>query len=351
MKHNYKLISVGVLALGLWIFFSISIKPLIQIIKAGSWESVPAVVTESRVEMITSRKTSYVMKLKAKYSYRLEQYNCSQYDFSDASSPLKGRKQKIIDSFPLGKKISVYINPKQPNQCVFNPKPDLYLVWGIMALYLTLLIFFSLRKTHATLIYNKYKIKYENEELTCLKQKQKLSHKFWMALSFVVFCYVAIITIFYQTPYILGYYIAHGIAALFVLNLAVKFLCLFNPIVSISVDKNPIQMDAQVEYMLEGKYKHIEHLSFSIFAVETRETRGQNGNVHVGSAEVYRAHLYQDKLKPVHQNGTFSIHIPPEEIQNLQGEGRVIRWYIEARGVIKMWPDMINQFPINIIIS
>ncbi len=104
-----------------------------------TWKPVEATVVSSEVtntlvrdESSTSRKniTVFLPHIEYRYEFGGKEYRTDQYSLHYPSNPSYDPVKKIIDAHPMGKRFTVYVNPKKPSEAVINrdKKP----AWPIM---------------------------------------------------------------------------------------------------------------------------------------------------------------------------------------------------------------------------
>lgn len=129
---------------GIFFFCILLYIPLNNVYKSASWESVPAVVTASKLAEKDARineKASYTIKIEYRYEYNGKNCTGDQYDFFRSRNRYLSfgelEMQDIVDDHPAGKKITCLVNPENPAESVISR--ELYypaLAFGIIPLVL-----------------------------------------------------------------------------------------------------------------------------------------------------------------------------------------------------------------------
>ena len=113
---------------GIFLFSVVICDPLSNVYKSASWESVPAVVTASKLAESTgfnrSSKPSYTIKIEYRYEYNGKICNGDRYDFFRSRncycSSGESDMQNIVNNHPAGKKITCLVNPENPDESVIS---------------------------------------------------------------------------------------------------------------------------------------------------------------------------------------------------------------------------------------
>ena len=115
--HNLGVMIIGALmfiAGGIFLFFVVFYLPLNNVYKSASWESVPAVVTASklaeRIGFNRSSKPSYTIKIEYRYEYNGKNCTGDRYDFFRSRNRYYSFGEldmlNIVNNHPAGKKIT-----------------------------------------------------------------------------------------------------------------------------------------------------------------------------------------------------------------------------------------------------
>lgn len=122
--------------LGMWIT---TIGPLIQIYQAQSWQPTKCGVLTSEVRTYEdSDGDTYSVDITYSYLFNGVRYEGNQYDFGFGSSSGYKKKAEIVARHPPGAEILCFVDPEDPTSSVIHPKPDTYLLWGLIPLALFL---------------------------------------------------------------------------------------------------------------------------------------------------------------------------------------------------------------------
>ena len=107
---------------GLWLLFD-GILLCVRAHESKSWEPSAGEIIDTRVE--TSRDsegdTHYEIKLLYSYSFNNETYQGDKIFFGYGSTSNMLDNQELVEYFPAGKEVPVYINPVHPDESVLIP--------------------------------------------------------------------------------------------------------------------------------------------------------------------------------------------------------------------------------------
>ena len=107
------------LVVGLLTFYAFFCRPMSLYLESKSWSPLVAVVEYSRVRSHSSDDgTTYSSDILYRYSFNGEEYKSNRFTFFSSSSSGYRAKRELVDAHPPGKKIDVYVNPRDPIEAV-----------------------------------------------------------------------------------------------------------------------------------------------------------------------------------------------------------------------------------------
>ena len=106
---------------GLTTYF-LFVRPLVNIQRARSWQSVPCRVISSRVQSHSGSKggTTYSVDILYAYAVDGKDYRSNRYDFMGGSSSGYGGKDAIVKRYRPGTKATCFVDPHDPTQAVLQ---------------------------------------------------------------------------------------------------------------------------------------------------------------------------------------------------------------------------------------
>lgn len=105
---------------GLAVMYFLSIRPLLKIQDAKSWERVPAVVLSSRVKTHSGDSTTYSVDITFEYEVNGQTFQSDRYNFVTGSSSGYESKRRVVAQYPVGHRFEAYVNPRNPSEAVIS---------------------------------------------------------------------------------------------------------------------------------------------------------------------------------------------------------------------------------------
>ena len=105
------------LAFGCGFLYLVLLRPLGQIIAARHWVATPAQVVSSAVQ---SKGSTHRVAIRYTYTVNNQRYESSRYDFVGGSSSGRAGKTAIVRQYPLGSKLTCFVNPDDPAMAVID---------------------------------------------------------------------------------------------------------------------------------------------------------------------------------------------------------------------------------------
>jgi hypothetical protein len=96
-------------------------RPLSRLLASRSWTETQCDVLSSRVEEVSSSDGStYRVDIRYTWSAGGSQHVGGRYDFMGGSSSGTAGKQKIVDRYPPGSRVTCWVDPDDPNEAVLS---------------------------------------------------------------------------------------------------------------------------------------------------------------------------------------------------------------------------------------
>ncbi|MBN2845749.1 MAG: DUF3592 domain-containing protein [Deltaproteobacteria bacterium] len=118
----------GCLTIFMRIFFLIAlvflisetIVPLVNIIRAKSWEKTECEITRNAIRKVKNSKSMhYIEDIAFKYKYKDKEYTSSRLDFLELTTR-RDNVEETLRKYPRGKITVCYVNPGNPESAVIN---------------------------------------------------------------------------------------------------------------------------------------------------------------------------------------------------------------------------------------
>ncbi|MGV3664015.1 MAG: DUF3592 domain-containing protein [Prosthecobacter sp.] len=122
---GFVLFCLTFLAFGLFGLWSISLQPTLNWARARSWQPADAVMEAARLERSVRRSRSgrYTYKVEAQFRYQYHgvEHTGTRHSFVSVwtNKGVPGMRQ-VVDSLPSGKKVTCWVNPGNPAECVLD---------------------------------------------------------------------------------------------------------------------------------------------------------------------------------------------------------------------------------------
>ncbi len=108
-------------ALGVWVFYLLFLRPMLQSRQAQSWPEVPCVILASEVQRLQGDSGStYSVDILYEYEIEGRSHRASRHSFVAGSSSGRADKEAVVRRFPPGRRTVCYVNPADPTEAVLE---------------------------------------------------------------------------------------------------------------------------------------------------------------------------------------------------------------------------------------
>lgn len=140
-RRRYELVAFGVVFLSVVGYFDYGYAQAYrrQARAARSFRAVPAIVVSANVwEGGSARRGSmYSPRILTRYEMAGQSYESDRYFFTGDGWSDRASVQDVVDRYPVGATVEVYVDPDDPRSAVLNrTPPDGRAAWPLMALTL-----------------------------------------------------------------------------------------------------------------------------------------------------------------------------------------------------------------------
>ncbi|HLY08520.1 MAG TPA: DUF3592 domain-containing protein [Planctomycetota bacterium] len=348
--------------------------PLVEIAQARSWRQVPCTILTSRVESHSSGKGGPTYSVEVTYEYLIddEPHVGKRYQFMAGSSSGFAAKQEIVDLLPPGTKTVCYVNRRDPQDSVIDRGFTVDILFGFIPLLFALIgaagLFgmFVYKRTPAlpgavpglpsgtaagTAARGPVRLKTSSSPAVrfgCLF----IFAFFWNAIVsvFVVQCYSGwksghsdgCLTVFLIPFVLLG---------LGVIGLAIHgFLAIFNARPSLQLGSATVALGDTVEVLWETTGNVDRVRSFSI-TLEGREEatykRGTSSSTDKSTFAVIP--VVQSNRGKEMRRGKATLTVPADSMHSFKSPHSKFVWAMHVKGDIPWWPDIKEEYPIDVL--
>lgn len=357
------------MAIGLGVTYALLVRPILAQRASVDWIQVPATIISSEVgEHRGDDSTTYSVDIHYSYSYEEKPYTSDRYAFSSGgSSSGRGAKQQIVNKYPAGKEITIFINPLKPfdaviireltNDIWFGLIPLVFFFAGLAALIATLR---SGRRGSAP-----RRNKSSSSRAASAQGKISVSSgssrfkKMLFILFFALFWNGFIGTFFAVTCIAEDSSIG---AQLFLIPFALvglgliaavihQLLALKNPTISLHFDRSELALGDRATARLEvkGKIARVKTISITL--------RGQEeATYRCGTRSVTRKNtFFEDDLLQMDMATGFQLppsldlSIPANSMHSFKASHNTIHWQLVIKGDIPKWPDIKDEIELQIM--
>lgn len=363
---------------GLFFFWMVVIHPLLRSISASSWPSAEATITFSEVKVDHDDDgTTYSPDIHFEFQANGRTWHSETYSFNNISTGARGWVDDVVRKYAKGTQHECFYNPNNPKDAVLNRK---YSYWNLLGLFTLIfvavggfLIFLSFSKRRQKQSHQKDRLRFASPAHqgkttdTNLEYPwdgwtgpRRLSPETTFAVRLTV---IGLATLVWNgISWLLLWVVISddgliSLAALFMLIFVVAGvgLCIgfiytlmsaFNPVVEIAISNGavPIGQSVDIAWEVKGNVSRISKLSIELVGKEEATyTRGTN--TYTDSNEFIRLPVEATNDTLEVQFGSRQVQIPQESMHSFESEHNSIKWSIEAKGVIRYWPDINESYP------
>lgn len=352
----------GVFAVaGLIAFYFLGYKLFKEYFQAKNWNALPCVVTQSNLEQRQSKDSGNALthKINIRYQYQFQnkKYIGHRYHFIDAYSTEERSKWSIVRAYPQGKHFTCYVNPQDPTQSVINRGLGGYFLWSLFSIPFFLI---GVGGIYKTLNPDKESVeKTDPDGPMTLKQATPLQKLllaaaaclFWNGIVAIFIVnwihqygsiqFIPLMTLLFISPFIF-------VGLLLGFQVLVQFLALFNPKVEITLNQNYLKIGGRytLNYQFNGNIQRLSGFSISLVGKE-KVTYRQGKGSNTDECIIFKALIYTQSQQ-ISPQQEIEFTIPENIMPSFKSTDNEIEWTIAARGKIVNWPDINNEYTIQI---
>lgn len=336
---------------------------------ARNWVEHKAVVETSEVGHHSSSKGSATYSIDISYSFIFDgrEYNGKRYNFIGGSSSGYSGKKRIVDAYPKGKEITIYVNPADPRENVitrelgkeiyFGLFPLIFVLFGAVTCVLSIMVLVtgSSGGGGASKILNALmRVKRDIPAAFTLKRTNRFSQFLSMFIFGIVWngfvgtflvlilsdVKISIVPLLFMTPFVI-------IGIVIIGQVVAEILRFANPCIILQPPVTPIKPGEPntLSFKGSGKIERVSQLTIYLVGEEIVETK-TGSKRELRKTEFYRDVLQQLDHHLMMQQGSFRILIPAEQLRRPESYNGVSHWRIEIKGVIPRWPDLFESYPL-----
>ncbi len=143
------------LLIGLAAFYSIGLRPAVNLLQSEKWQKTPCLIISSSLGSHSGDDgTTYSVDILYSYNVNGMEYRSNAYTFMGGSSSGHVGKQKIVNAHPPGMPTSCYVNPEDPAEAVLNRKFTADMLFGLIPLIFVIVgaagLYYALKRKNAS---------------------------------------------------------------------------------------------------------------------------------------------------------------------------------------------------------
>lgn len=384
------------LIVGLVAAYFITIRPGLKIFEAQDWKKTTCQIISSRVVTHSSSSDdggpTYSVDIFYQYTVGNQQYRSNRYSFITGSSSSYDWKRDVVRRLSPGKTTPCYYNPNQPWRAVINREFHSELLFGLIPLVFILVGAGGLvwirkgTKTNprtqtpgvamlssavpSSAMQGTTKFSSASDfEARALEQDGPLELKpaaSPLGKFIAIFIFAGIwngVVFFLAGESLQSFGQGDWFAALFavpfilvgILLLALAayfFLGTFNPRPELTLSKLRVALGDQValDWKFTGKVSRITEL---VVFLEGREeaTYRRGTDTHTDKHTFFRKEIKRTSSAYEIPKGRATVSLPVDTMPSFGANNNKILWYLKIQGVIARWPDVDEEYQIEVVPS
>lgn len=358
--------------IGLIVPYFSFVKPLLRQQAARRWTPVEAVVLTSTVKSHRGDdSTTYSVYIAYRYEVDGRAYEGDRYRFISSSSSGREAKAAVVRQHPAGSRITVYIDPADPTESVVLRDAGAGLYLGLIpivfALFGFLFLMLVLRATgpgktgHASMASTVRTGRTPSSRRPAARRAGTRAGKF-AGMVFMALFWNGIVSVFlvgtirewtsgrrpilqslFLTPFVL---IGLGLIG----GVFYSLLKIFSPVADLEPVTGTLSpgKSALLRFRIRGNVRRIRRLTITLTARE--EARYSRGTSTYTDRHVFHEQTLLDTGDTRQmESGEIMSVIPDGTMHSFDAPNNKIIWSLKFNGAIPRWPDMDDEFVLNVI--
>lgn len=360
-------VAIGVLfvAVGGALLVALGILPALRLAEAHRWTEVPCTIISSTVRSYDSDDgTTYRVDILYEYQVDDVTHRSNRLDFLGFASSGFESKADVVTRYPAGSAATCWVDPDDPYRSVLDPKPRLPYLVGLAPL-LFVIPGAAVMRWGLAVPGRRHDLQHGAAAASAgtrrLHPKASPAAKLVGSVIFAlmwngivsVFVWQAVdgwrrgepdwfLTLF-LTPFVL-------IGATSLLLVVYSTLALANPRPRVEVEPGVIHLGERlmVSWSLAGPAGRIERLEI---VLEGREEvdRSSGKSARTIRSPFIRLTVVAAEGAVAAEPGAATVSIPEDSMHSLDAPGHRIVWTLRLHGSIPSWPDVDEEFPIEVL--
>lgn len=345
---------------GVCVIIFFSLYPLVKSLNAMKWERVSAQILQSEIKTNydSDDGNTYKPVIRFRYSYDGYTYESDKYDFmSHISTSAYKSTRKKVDSCPVGSQQLAYVNPNKPKEAVLSVR----LSWMYLFTFLFGAIFALVGGgIMFAVTFGKLNPKLAGKTKTqtqrsggpeILKSRSGGPVTRFVTIVIIAAIWNGVVYLLFVKDAPFLFKLIFGVIGLVLIGAAWHaLLALFNPRLEVEVDTRNVRLGEsfRLQWRILGKSKIIKQ--FSITLIGQEEATYRRGTDTYTDRNIFYSQTVADQREGALQDaGTQTITVPAQTMHSWKSSNNKIVWYIKVNGVIEKWPDIKEEYEINLL--
>lgn len=358
---------------GLAGFYVFAARPLYRVWASRDWSAVPCTVLSSRVRSHESHDAdgdSSTYSIDILYEYRVggRAWQSNRYGFMGGSSSGYEGKARIVARHPAGSQATCYVNPADPSSAVLERGLTPEMLWGLIPLIFVAVggggLAWGLRLGRPGA--SRFEPSAPAGPLALHSSQSPLT-RFLGSILFTLFWNGVVSVFVYQGVqtwrsgqpnwFLTLFLVPFVLVGLGCLGYVVyAFLGLFNPRVRLTLDTHPLVLggSGHVSWCLTGRVVALRSLRIGLEGREEAlhtERSGRDRRTRTDKTVFIRIPLFETMQPLLMTDGRAGLTIPPDTMHSFKAPHNRIVWVVTVKGDIPHWPDIAEEYPVEILPS
>ncbi len=376
-------------------FSAVFAVPSFRVLQARGWDPVPCEILESRVATHSGDDgDTYSVEIRYRYEARGTTHEGDRYTFLGSSSSGYDGKRRAVERFPAGSEATCWVNPDDPADSVFRRGFTWTYLIGLFPLVFVAIggggVAWALRswvrqrrspdgapeRAPEAPPHWLPEPAFEDDGTApepaagapapraatggpvVLESSAGPAGKFFGVL-FLALVWNGIVGVFvwqvwkgwrdgqpdgcltvFMIPFVL-------VGLLLIVGIPYQFLALFNPRPRLRLARGRLAVGSstEVSWGFSGRAGRIRRLRLTLEGTE--EARFRRGTDTHTARETFATLVVADVDQPsIVRTGAAELAVPGDTMHSFDGGNNRISWKLKIQGTIRLWPDVLEEFPL-----
>ena len=375
------------LLIGSVVFYFLTLQPLLGVVSARNWQPTPCTIISSQVQSHRGDSTTYSVDILYSYEVGGREFRSNRYKFMSGSSSGRKGKTEIVRRFPAGSQATCYVNLRNPADAVLERgfTNDMWL--GLIPLVFVLVgaggILGSLRggkpvasdaspyepmpmRQISGLTPALGSVSFFDGDPDAPRTLKSSSSRIVGVIAIGIFAAFWNGVIFFGFILNSGFFrrgrtdffdwfgilfmIPFVAIGLFMVGLLVyQILGLFNPKVEMTLTPGTPELGGKVSlsWRLSGRTQVLRGLKIFVEAREEATYR-RGTSTYTDRKPFFKTDLYTSSSSMEPETGQAGVSLPADSVPSWKSDNNKIVWTIQVVGDIPRWPDLKEEFVIEV---